>query len=76
VARVRGFFRFIYAVVIALLGLMLVGWGVGLLIDGDALFMRALGLPLIALSLALYRYAFPLANRLFGPVERSERGSY
>ncbi|MGZ4110763.1 MAG: hypothetical protein ACXVP7_13900 [Actinomycetota bacterium] len=68
----RRLLRFLYAIAVAVVGFACLAFGVGLMFgDNHAPVVRALGVVVFAGSWVVYRFAYPLSVRLFGPPSRS-----
>jgi hypothetical protein len=64
--------RFLYAIALAVVGFACIGVGISLLFGDHSTLVRALGVVVFAGSWAVYRFAYPLSVRLFGPPSRSD----
>ncbi|MGZ4110764.1 MAG: hypothetical protein ACXVP7_13905 [Actinomycetota bacterium] len=64
----RRFLRFVYAIVLGIVGLGLLFGGFALLLAGRSPIVRVLGAVMVAGSWGVSRIAYPLSVRLFGPL--------
>jgi hypothetical protein len=58
----------VYAIALAAVGFACIGVGVALVFGDHPPLVRALGVVVFAGSWAVYRFAYPLSVRLFGPL--------